>query len=101
MIILCVYSGIIRVVTLDDASVFQKGDILVVSAHVERGREDTKMDSDALKNVLKFLSLIGMSVTLFLLLPVLIGILYQEDMTAFFLFDAFYCFLSTLYSTYF
>ena len=46
------------------------------------------MDSYALKNVLKFLSLIGMSVTLFLLLPVLIGILYQEDMTAFFLFDA-------------
>ena len=47
------------------------------------------MDSYALKNVLKFLSLIGMSVTLFLLLPVLIGILYQEDMTAFLLFDLF------------
>jgi trk system potassium uptake protein TrkH len=47
------------------------------------------MDSYALKNVLKFLSLIGISVTLFLLLPVFIGILYQEDMTAFLLFDLF------------
>jgi trk system potassium uptake protein TrkH len=54
------------------------------------------MDSYALKNVLKFLSLIGMSVTLFLLLPVLIGILYQEDMTAFFLFDALLFFVNAI-----
>ena len=46
------------------------------------------MDSYALKNVLKFLSLIGMAITLFLLFPILIGLLYKEDMTSFLLFDA-------------
>jgi len=45
------------------------------------------MDSYALKNVLKFLSLIGMGIALFLLLPALIGIFYQEDITSFLLFD--------------
>lgn len=47
------------------------------------------MDSYALKNVLKFLSLIGMAMTLFLLLPILIGIIYSEDMSSFLLFDLF------------
>lgn len=45
------------------------------------------MDIFALKNVLKFLSAIGMGVSFFLLTPIVAGLLYDEDMTLFMLFD--------------
>ena len=44
------------------------------------------MDLHALKNVLKFLSIIGMALSLFLLIPVVTGLLYHEDMYRFALF---------------
>ena len=46
------------------------------------------MDIHALKNVLKFLSIIGMALSLFLLIPVVTGVLYREDMHAFAFFVA-------------
>jgi len=45
------------------------------------------MDLYALKNVLKFLSVIGMALSLFLLAPVITGLLYGEEILYFFLFD--------------
>jgi trk system potassium uptake protein TrkH len=45
------------------------------------------MDSYALKNVLKFLSVIGLAVSIFLLTPIVIGFIYNEDMRAFLFFD--------------
>ena len=45
------------------------------------------MDLYALKNVLKFLSVIGMALSLFLLTPVIAGLLYGEEVLSFFLFD--------------
>lgn len=45
------------------------------------------MDSYALKNVLKFLSVIGMALGMFFLLPVITGWIYEEDMRQFLMFD--------------
>jgi trk system potassium uptake protein TrkH len=46
------------------------------------------MDLLALKNILKFLSVIGTALSIFFLLPILSGWLYHEDIYAFALFDA-------------
>ena len=46
------------------------------------------MDIHALKNVLKFLSIIGMALSLFLLVPVVTGVFYHEKMQAFAFFVA-------------
>jgi len=45
------------------------------------------MDLYALKNVLKFLSVIGMALSFFFFLPIMTGWLYGEDMLFFLLFD--------------
>lgn len=45
------------------------------------------MDQYALKNVLKFLSVIGMALSLFLLTPVFVGLYYGESVRYFLLFD--------------
>jgi len=45
------------------------------------------MDSYALKNVFKFLSVIGLAVSLFLLTPIITGFIYHEDMSSFLIFD--------------
>ncbi len=45
------------------------------------------MDIYALKNILKFLSVIGLAVSLFLLTPIIAGLIYHEDMTSFMFFD--------------
>jgi trk system potassium uptake protein TrkH len=45
------------------------------------------MDIFAIKNVLKFLSAIGMALSLFLLIPIVAGLLYSESMEAFIGFD--------------
>jgi len=51
------------------------------------------MDIHALKNVLKFLSVIGMALSLFMLIPVLTGALFHEEINAFGLFVAgLFCF---------
>ena len=46
------------------------------------------MDIQSLKNVLKFISVIGIALSLFFLLPIIVGELYNEDMDAFLLFNA-------------
>ena len=46
------------------------------------------MDLRALKNIFKFLSVTGMALSLFFLLPLLTGIRYHEDIAAFAIFDA-------------
>ena len=46
------------------------------------------MDLHALKNVLKFLSVIGVALSIFLLLPIGTGVLFGEDIYSFALFDA-------------
>ena len=56
------------------------------------------MDLLSLKNICKLLSLIGVFVALFFLLPVLIGLLYGEDVAWFALFDlSFFVFSTTVY----
>jgi len=47
------------------------------------------MDQYALKNVLKFVSVIGVALSFFLLMPVLVGWSYGEQVTDFLLFDVF------------
>jgi trk system potassium uptake protein TrkH len=46
------------------------------------------MDIHSLKNILKFISVIGLALSFFLLSPVIVGLIYHENMNAFLLFDA-------------
>jgi len=46
------------------------------------------MDLLTLKNVLKFLSIIGLALSIFFLLPIMIGWIYHEDIYYFLLFDS-------------
>jgi len=48
------------------------------------------MDLLSLKNISKLLSLLGIFITLFFLLPIAVGLIYHEDMTAFVWFDLSY-----------
>jgi len=45
------------------------------------------MDILSLKNIAKLLSLLGIAISLFFLLPILTGIVFQESIAAFFVFD--------------
>ncbi len=45
------------------------------------------MDSQSLKNILKFSSFVGIAVSIFFLLPIMIGLYYNEDMRYFFFVD--------------
>lgn len=53
------------------------------------------MDLQTLKNVLKLLSVIGLALSLFFLLPIITGIVYHEDYRAFLIFDGLF-FLTNL-----
>ena len=46
------------------------------------------MDIHSLKNVLKFISVIGIALSLFLLSPIIVGLIYSENMNAFLLFNS-------------
>ncbi|HIP18115.1 MAG TPA: TrkH family potassium uptake protein [Sulfurovum sp.] len=48
------------------------------------------MDIHALKNVFKFISIIGIALSLFFLFPILVGEFYQEDIDAFLYFNIFF-----------
>jgi trk system potassium uptake protein TrkH len=45
------------------------------------------MDILTLKNIIKFLSIIGLALSIFFLLPVIVGYIYDENIKAFLLFD--------------
>jgi trk system potassium uptake protein TrkH len=47
------------------------------------------MDIYSLKNIIKFLSIIGIAISIFFLLPVLVGYIYHEDVFYFLIFDIF------------
>ncbi len=46
------------------------------------------MDLRTLKNIIKFLSIIGIALALFFVIPIMIGLFYHEPMQKFILFDA-------------
>lgn len=54
------------------------------------------MDLLSLKNISKLLSLLGIFIAIFFLLPITVGLIYHEDMTAFVLFDLIYFALNVL-----
>ena len=54
------------------------------------------MDLLSLKNISKLLALLGVFISLFFLLPVGVGMIYHEDVTAFALFDLSYLLFNTL-----
>ena len=45
------------------------------------------MDLFIVKNVLKFISIIGMALSIFFLLPIIVGLIYHEDIYYFWIFD--------------
>ncbi len=46
------------------------------------------MDRNTLKNILKFLSLVGLMVNMFFLIPITTGVIYNENTTSFIVFSA-------------
>ena len=54
------------------------------------------MDKQTVKNILKLLSIIGMYLSIFFIIPILVGMYYHEDIALFALFDGFFFFFNFL-----
>ncbi len=58
------------------------------------------MDTHSLKNIVKFLSIIGIAISIFFLLPIFVGYIYHENILPFFFFDIFLAALSIVFFMY-
>ena len=58
------------------------------------------MDTYSLKNIVKFLSIIGIAISIFFLLPIFVGYIYHENILPFFFFDIFLAALSIVFFMY-
>lgn len=54
------------------------------------------MDSQSVKNIVKLLGIIGLCISLFFLIPILVGIFYHEDVFFFAIFDIFFFIINFL-----
>jgi trk system potassium uptake protein TrkH len=58
------------------------------------------VDTYSLKNIVKFLSIIGIAISIFFLLPIFVGYIYHENILPFFFFDIFLAALSIVFFMY-